>query len=421
MKVVEQDLELGESREAQAVPPGYKRTEVGVIPVEWEVKPIGKLAAAIAAGKSSAFDEGEGAPIYGSTGKIGNSRKKDYSGPRILVARVGANAGLTYIVDGEYSVTDNTLMIRCGEQIEFDLLYHQVVKCDLNQYVFGSGQPLITGGQLKAIEIPLPPSPKEQTAIATALSDADALIQSLEKLIAKKKSLKRGAMRELLTGKTRLPGFETKKGYQKTEVGVIPADWKVKELGAMLSSAPRYGINAPAVILTGELPVYLRITDISEDGYFLPDTKVGVDSPYAHEYFLEEGDVVFARTGASVGKSYLYRKADGRLVYAGFLIRVSPNPALLDSNYLSQYVKTLNYWNWVAVMSMRSGQPGINGQEYAQLPLSLPPTKAEQTAIAQTLSDMDAEIAALQAKRDKYKALKQGMMQQLLTGKIRLV
>src|SRR5690606_18355674 len=127
----------------------------------------------------------------------------------------------------------------------------------------------------------------------------------------------------------------------------------------LLKDPPRYGINAPAVPLDGKLPVYIRITDISEKGYFSPTEKVGVKSPFSHLYILNEGDIVLARTGASVGKSYLYRKEDGVLIYAGFLIKVSPDSEKLDSKYLSQYLKTEQYWAWVNVNSMRSGQPGI--------------------------------------------------------------
>lgn len=128
-----------------------------------------------------------------------------------------------------------------------------------------------------------------------------------------------------------------------------------------------------------------------------------------------------ARTGASTGKSYLYNPQDGELVFAGFLIRVKVNSKKLDTRYLKGFLNTKAYWNWVAVMSMRSGQPGINGNEYAQLNIPLPPTLEEQQAIAQVLSDMDAEIKTLERKRDKYKAIKQGMMQELLTGKTRLI
>ncbi|HAU4887856.1 TPA: restriction endonuclease subunit S [Aeromonas hydrophila] len=208
-------------------------------------------------------------------------------------------------------------------------------------------------------------------------------------------------------------------GYKQTEVGVIPEDWDIASLGSLLKETPRYGINAPAVPLTGDTPVYIRITDISDDGYFSPGEKVGVNSPLSGMYFLSAGDIVLARTGASVGKSYLYNKNDGQLVYAGFLIKVSPNQERLSSMFLSQYLKSHQYWNWVVVNSMRSGQPGINGSEYANL-LIPTPTIEEQTAIANVLSDSDALIDALEQLIAKKQAIKTATMQQLLTGRTRL-
>lgn len=208
-------------------------------------------------------------------------------------------------------------------------------------------------------------------------------------------------------------------GYKQTEVGVIPEDWDIASLGSLLKETPRYGINAPAVPLTGDTPVYIRITDISDDGYFSPGEKVGVNSPLSGMYFLSAGDIVLARTGASVGKSYLYNKNDGQLVYAGFLIKVSPNQERLSSMFLSQYLKSHQYWNWVVVNSMRSGQPGINGSEYANL-LIQTPTIEEQTAIANVLSDSDALIGALEQLIAKKQAIKSATMQQLLTGRTRL-
>lgn len=208
-------------------------------------------------------------------------------------------------------------------------------------------------------------------------------------------------------------------GYKQTEVGAIPKDWEVEPLKSLLKEPPKYGINAAAVPLTGNLPVYIRITDISEDGYYSPEKVVGVNNPFSSSYILNEGDIVLARTGASVGKSYLYRKEDGTLIYAGFLIKVSPNENQLNPKYLHQYLKTEQYWAWVIVNSMRSGQPGINGNEYGRLLIPLPSIE-EQTAIATALSDVDNLIQSLEKLIAKKEAIKTGTMQQLLTGKTRL-
>lgn len=208
-------------------------------------------------------------------------------------------------------------------------------------------------------------------------------------------------------------------GYKKTEVGVIPGDWRVLPMRACLRGSPEYGINAPAVTFDDSLPTYLRITDISEDGRFQPSPRVSVKHPNAVAFYLHEGELVFARTGASVGKSYLYDPNDGPLVFAGFLIRVAPDPAVLVPAFLSYYVQSKPYWDWVGTMSIRSGQPGINGHEYGTLRLPLPEPK-EQCAIAEALSDVDGLIAALDKLIAKKRAIKQAAMQHLLTGKTRL-
>ena len=209
------------------------------------------------------------------------------------------------------------------------------------------------------------------------------------------------------------------RGYKRTVVGLIPENWTIRSLLSCLRSAPNYGINAAAIPFDDALPTYLRITDIGEDNQFRPSPRVSVRHPNVQTFFLNKGDLVLARTGASVGKSYLYNPNDGPLVFAGFLIRVSPNPGELQPVFLAYCVQSKRYWNWVATVSIRSGQPGINGQEYGTLLLPLP-GPAEQRAIAEALSDVDGLLGALEALIAKKRAIKQAAMQQLLTGKTRL-
>lgn len=214
--------------------------------------------------------------------------------------------------------------------------------------------------------------------------------------------------------------MEIAAGYKQTEAGSIPNDWEAFRLGTLLDGTPAYGINAPAIPYDTRHPTYLRITDISEDGRFGEGSKASVRHPFSQSYLLSEGDLVFARTGASVGKSYLYDRRDGELVFAGFLIRIRPDATKLDPRYLRYFAQSKRYWEWVRVNSMRSGQPGINGREFAGLPIPLPPTKAEQNAMASALSDADALIEALEHLIAKKRQIKQGAMQELLTGRKRL-
>ncbi len=213
--------------------------------------------------------------------------------------------------------------------------------------------------------------------------------------------------------------MDLKQGYKQTEVGIIPEGWGVALLGDCLSARPSYGINAPAVPYSDRLPVYIRITDIMEDGRFSPEKRVSVSSKESSKYFLNEGDIVFARTGASVGKSYRYDSKDGQLVFAGFLIRVHPDPQMLLSEYVAAYVTTGRYWSWVRLMSMRSGQPGINGREYSQLPMPRPGLE-EQQAITKALADVNELVGALARLISKKRSLKRAAMEQLFSGHTRL-
>ncbi|RTQ52314.1 restriction endonuclease subunit S [Hymenobacter gummosus] len=210
-----------------------------------------------------------------------------------------------------------------------------------------------------------------------------------------------------------------KPGYKQTDLGVLPEDWKITELGKCLTQRPDYGINAPAVRYDPALPAYLRITDISENGQFIREGGASVNHHASNDYVLAEGDIVLARTGASVGKSYQYDPNDGQLVFAGFLIRVKTNPTKLNAKFLRYYLQTPAYWKWVLMTSMRSGQPGINGNEYALLPIPLPPP-AEQRAIADALGAVDALLTQQRELLAKKRALKQATQQTLLSKEKRL-
>ena len=188
--------------------------------------------------------------------------------------------------------------------------------------------------------------------------------------------------------------------------------WKEYILGDFLLEQPRYGINAPAVPFLEELPTYIRITDISENGCFLPNPKVSVNHGAINDFYLNIGDLVFARTGASVGKCYKYKEKDGKLVFAGFLIKVSPDQTRLSSDFLFQFTFTQQYWKWIDLTSTRSGQPGINSKELASMELYLP-VKDEQQKIADCLSSLDDLIEATAQKVRALEKHKKGLMQRL--------
>lgn len=213
--------------------------------------------------------------------------------------------------------------------------------------------------------------------------------------------------------------MELKPGYKKTEIGVIPEDWEVKPLGSVVIQRPRYGINAAAKEPTGRHPRYLRITDITESGRLSKLEFKEVDHKDSQHYFLDQGDIVIARTGASVGKSFLYDTDIEPMVFAGFLICIKADQSVIDPYYLSQRLQTKSYSDWVLQTSMRSGQPGINSKELSELAI-LVPQLSEQKLISSFISDIDSLITSLEKLIEKKKLIKQGAMQELLTGKRRL-
>jgi type I restriction enzyme, S subunit len=165
-------------------------------------------------------------------------------------------------------------------------------------------------------------------------------------------------------------------------------EWEQKTLGEV-SNKIFYGIGSSAINFDG-LNKYLRITDIDESSRtFIPNPLTSPDGVIEDKYKLVKGDIVFARTGASVGKSYLYKEKDGNLIYAGFLIKFhikKANPNFVYHNTFREY-----YNNWVKVMSVRSGQPGLNAEEYKQLPINLP-SNEEQEKVASFLTSVDTKI-----------------------------
>lgn len=208
-------------------------------------------------------------------------------------------------------------------------------------------------------------------------------------------------------------------GYKATALGIIPQEWEVMRLEDLCHNEGDYGINAPATDFSDKLPTYLRITDIDDDGKFIIANKASVNNPNSGSYHLKDGDIVFARTGATVGKTYLYNREDGDLVFAGFLIRFSPNAQKIVPYYLKAYTNTSTYWKWVKITSQRSGQPGINATEYCSLQIPVPPL-AEQRKIAEVLGVWDEAIEKQARLIEKLALRKRALMQRLLSAKLRL-
>lgn len=262
----------------------------------------------------------------------------------------------------------------------------------------------ISAGEFLDIPIAVPPSRDEQVAIGAFFKNLDGQIRTTLEFHSSLTSLKKTMLVKMFpqgtasTPEVRFDGFE--------------GDWERSELGQVVESF-RYGVNAAAVPYDGATK-YLRISDIDPGaGEFGTGevTSPGVDRRTADDFLLEDGDLVFARTGATVGRSYLYREGVGRTVWAGFLIRAKL-VAGSDPDFISASVLTPGYWEYVRMTSQRSGQPGLNSTEFARLPLWLP-SRAEQKAIGAYFRSLDALIEAEQKKLDTLRNLKSALLTQM--------
>ena len=284
--------------------------------------------------------------------------------------------------------------------------------------------PKISGVHLQEMPVPLPPR-EELTAVVEALDDIDALIESLERLIAKKREIKQGAMQELLTGKKRLPGFGPQgcqTAFQQTEAGPIPADWNLEAMGELFTF--QNGVNADKKAYGSGIPFanVLEVITFPTLEYSRIPGKVSLGSQAIEAYSIRAGDVLFNRTSETqdeVGLASVYVGSEP-VVFGGFVIRGRPRNNRLHSAYAAYGLRATSVRGQIIAKGQGAVRANIGQAELSRVLVPLP-SPPEQRAIADVLSDMDAEIEGLATKLSKARQIKHGMTQALLTGKIRLV
>ncbi|RHJ35206.1 restriction endonuclease subunit S [Bifidobacterium pseudocatenulatum] len=244
------------------------------------------------------------------------------------------------------------------------------------------------------------PSLPEQRKISDFLSAVDAVIAAQQAEVDAWEQRKKGVMQKLFSQEVRF----------KADDGSDFPDWEEKTLGELCSPLT-YGMNAAATKFDGENR-YIRITDIDDETHaLLPNDIVSPSGELDDKYLVKKGDILLARTGASTGKSYLYHQKDGKLFYAGFLIKAHVLPSS-DDYFIYSQTLTDRYWKWVKTASMRSGQPGINANEYASYSFAVP-SLPEQRKIADCLASMDEVIQKSKDELAKWRELKKGLLQQM--------
>lgn len=426
------------------IPEGYKQTEVGVIPEDWGVERLGNAIFHIIDNRgktpplaksghplievNAIYNQGKTPTLkkvtkyvdditYSNWFRTGHPHTGD-----LLIVTVGSPGTPSYMKGSIGCIAQNIIGLRLKNEHNSEFVYYalctKTFKKQVQAVLMGAVQPSLKVPHLQRLSIPLPPI-EEQQAIATALSDVDNLITSLEQLIEKKKAIKQGTMQELLTGRRRLEGFGEGKGYKQTDLGMIPEDWEVKrlhELGKFQS-----GIGFP-LYLQGKqqevIPFY-KVSDMNNNGN---EVLMLNSNNYISEKdlmklgatIIPRSSIVFAKIGAAL---FLERK---RILLMDSLIDNNMMAIIADIDnidvkylyYLLMNTKLSKYANTTAL-------PSINRNDIGEIKFKIP-SLHEQEAITQVLTNMDTEIENLEAKVDKYKQIKQGMMQNLLTGRIRL-
>jgi type I restriction enzyme, S subunit len=418
------------------VKPGYKQTEVGVIPEEWEVKPISHIVERLEAGVSvNSVDENlsscahsesvlktsavtEGCFLPHECKKIA---PRDLSRvnlrPRantIIISRMNTPAlvGECGYVDKNYEnlfLPDRLWMTkqRSGSEASIRwlayLLSSKPQKDRIKELATGTSGTMknLAKSSLLELEIAVP-TPSEQRAIATALSDVDALLAALDRLIAKQRDLKQAAMQQLLTGQTRLPGFE--------------GDWEVKRLGDVASV--KDGTHQTPRYVTSGIPFY-SVEHVTSGDF--KNTKFISEEEHrflTRSFKMEKGNILMTRIGSIGDCKLIDWEVDASFYVSLALLKINPG---YSAAFIAHYSKSATFQKEVELHSLQSAIPKkINLGPISEVKIELPPL-SEQTAIATVLTDMDAELTALEQRRDKTRALKQGMMQELLAGRTRLI
>jgi type I restriction enzyme, S subunit len=379
-----------------AVKPGYKQTEVGVIPQDWKDSRLGDCGEVIMGQSppgSSYNRKGVGSPLINGPTEFTDRypikiqwttqpARFCKTGDLLICVR-GSSTGRTNYANGTYAIGRGVAAIRAKDNNDTEYLSYQVISgvSDILAAATGSTFPSVDGASFRKIVVPLP-SPAEQRAIAGALSDVDALIGALDTALAKKRDLKQAAMQQLLTGQKRLPGFH--------------GEWEVKRLGDLIE------------IRKGEL-----ITEKDAIPGNIPVIAGGKKPSYFHNRANRMGKTItISGSGASAGYVSFFETP----IFASDCSTISEG-----TSYAIHFIYFFLHLRQEEIYRAQTGgaQPHIHPNDLRPLSIRVPQV-AEQTAIAEVLSDMDAELAALEHRRDKTRALKQGMMQELLTGRVRL-
>jgi type I restriction enzyme S subunit len=401
---------------------GYKQTEVGIVPEDWEVKPLKRISPRQSVGlvinPSSYFDRTGTVPLLVGSNVSENSidfttanRITDSSNELLsasclaagdlVTVRVG-EPGVTAVVPPELDGCNCASMMIVRQHPTFDshwlcyVMNSRLGRRQVEHVQYGTAQKQFNISDAIDFLYPVPPLP-EQRAIAEVLNNVDALLGVLERLIAKKHDLKQAAMQQLLTGQTRLPGFS--------------GDWEVRRFGEL--AVPRNQRVDPRK--TGVQKFCIELEHIEQgSGRLIGSGSSGEESSLKSVF--QAGDVLFGKLRAYLRKYWL---ADRAGVCSTEIWVLVANRSLISPEFLFQFVTGSKFID-VASTAYGTHMPRSDWNVVKNYEVAVP-KPSEQTAISEVLANMDAELAALEQRREKTRSLKQGIMQELITGRIRLI
>jgi len=413
---------------------GYKRTEVGVIPSSWRVKQVIEVCDFIVPGRNKPKNFNGNIP-WVTTPDLTDGGRVSESRSGLCVTEAEAQSVGSKIVPA-----GSVLMSCAGELgivtfVERDIVINQQLhafiptEAIVPQYLMfalktrtsyidsvatKTAVPYLNKDNCNSIYIPLP-EVEEQHAIAEALSEVDYLIGALEKLIAKKRAIKLATTQQLLTGKTRLPGFSG----EWEQVPLI--DVADRRIPYGFAGGP-FGSNLKAAEYTTSGVRIIQLQNIG-DGFFNDQYAIYTSKEKADELKscnIFPGEIIISKMGDPVARACMLPKRDNRYLMASDGIRLAVDNRRFCTRFVHYYINFDEFRNRAIEASTGSTRLRIGLSQLKYLPFCVPALH-EQTAIAKILSDMDAEITSLEQRRDKTMSIKQGMMQQLLTGRIRLI
>ena len=430
---------------------------IGEIPQEWNIKRIKYLATS----ESSLFTDGdwieskdivfdESQIRYITTGNIGEGRYKEQGLTYItnekfielncteifpgdlIISRLNPPIGRSCIVPdlGSRIVTSvDNVVLRPDTKYRKEYLMYSMCSSKYFEYnsliARGATMQRISRSLLGDVALPIPGSEEEQTTIASFLdrktAEIDTLIAQKERLLELYEEEKTAIINHAVT-KGIDPNAELKNSGIEW-LGEIPVRWEIKKLKYLLDESLKYGANESALLENREHPRYIRITDFGRNGKLREETFKSLPPEIASDYILENGDILFARSGATVGKTFQFKNYDGSACFAGYLIKASPNAELIMSDFLYAFTKSSYYEKWKESILNQATIQNIGADKYAMLDVPLPPNM-EQIAIANFLDHKTAEIDAKIAKTQRIiklqKEYRTALISEVVTGKIKV-